>query len=53
MAANVRGLAEVGELEAQIFNLVQMQIESQMHNLVLLPPFWQTLVVGSFIITAL
>lgn len=42
VATNVLGLGEVGDLEAQMFQLAQILIEVQMLNLALMPPFCQT-----------
>jgi hypothetical protein len=47
LAANVSGLCEEWEIEAQMFNKPQMLIKAQMFNLALLPLFRKTLVGGS------
>ena len=44
LAANGLGLAEGGELKAEMLNKPQMLIEVQMFNSALLPLFRQTLV---------
>lgn len=47
MAHNGSQLAEVADLEAQIFGTGQMMIEALHLNIALHPQFWQGAVIGS------